>query len=48
MMETTTKKRKKLREPIDEYDCFYMDCRECVYYGGKNRLCNHPEKYVSQ
>lgn len=43
----SNKKTTTRREPIDEYDCWCMDCRECIHWDGDGVGCTHPEKYIN-
>lgn len=37
----TTKHTK--REPIDPYDCWCMNCKDCIYYLADEEMCQHPD-----
>lgn len=35
--------RYELQEPETERDCWYMTCELCIWYGGEETGCTHPD-----
>lgn len=38
-------KNKKL--PETAYECWMMNCKDCIFYDKNKDTCNHPECYQS-
>lgn len=35
-----------LQDPETERDCWFMSCEFCVWYGGEDTGCTHPERWI--